>query len=557
MHRGTLSAAPKEQEVESRFSPSSSAQWPIRPWAGEDVLAFWFGESDQPTPSFIREAAIASLRDGETFYSENLGRPYLRQAIATYLTDLHHLPIGTDRIAVTASGVSALMLASQLLVAPGDRVVTVTPLWPNAVEIPKVVSGRVTCVSLEVQDGRWTLPLEKLLHALTPGTRMLVLNSPNNPTGWTIQRAEQVAILEHCRRHGIWIIADDVYERLVYRRWNEIGSVVPHPGRRRRAVDRGQQLLQGLEHDRVAFGLDGRAACHPADLASLLEYNTSCVSEFTQRAGAIALQQGEPYVVKLRAELANTKEKLFAALRPLPRLEVPEADGAMYLFLRVAGEDDSVRLAKRLIEEVGLGLAPGRAFGPEGEGWLRWCYAADWKKIESGIERLARFLSNILSNAGRFPRREPLHTIKVLALGFVLLGAFLLIGRALGHGSRAALYFLPVWLAGAAINLWFGVAKAGYSMRDEAPIFLLIFAIPSALALLASVEACLGWRPVAVFEGISGDPGGRLRLSDAHADGLEGNDADHLSSRCSCFCLLQRQVLVNKGDRHTTLTDST
>ena len=98
-------------------------------------------------------------------------------------------------------------------------------------------------------------------------------------------------------------------------------------------------------------------------------------------------------MAKFRAELAQTKAKLFAALRQLPQLEVPEADGAMYLFLRVTGQEDSLHLAKRLIEEVGLGLAPGRAFGPEGEGWLRWCYAADWTKVESGIERLSRFLS--------------------------------------------------------------------------------------------------------------------------------------------------------------------
>ena len=199
-----------------------------------------------------------------------------------------------------------------------------------------------------------------------------------------------------------------------------------------------------------------------ADLAALLEYNVSCVSEFTQRAGAIALQQGEPYVAQLRTELAHTKAKLSAALRQLPGLEVPEADGAMYLFLRVAGEDDSVRLAKRLIEEVGLGLAPGRAFGPEGEGWLRWCYAAEWKKIESGIERLARFLSsNWFRALLQFPfrRKEPVHTIKILLLGFVLLAAFLLAGRAFGNGSRAALYFLPAWLAAAAINLWFGVRR--------------------------------------------------------------------------------------------------
>jgi aspartate aminotransferase len=381
------------KETEQRFSPSLVRAVANTAMGREDVLPFWFGESDQPTPSFIREAAIASLHAGETFYSENLGRAYLRQAISTYLTDLHQCAIGTDRVAVTASGVSALMVATQLLVAPGDRVVTVTPLWPNAVEIPKVVGGRVTCVSLEVQAGRWFLPLEKLLQALTPGTRMLVLNSPNNPTGWTIQPAQQRAILEHCRRHGIWILTDDVYERLVY-----IDGMKSAPS----------FLTLAEDHDRVivvnsfskAWTMTGwrlgwmvaPSAILP-DLASLLEFNVSCVPEFTQRAGAVALQQGEPYVVNLRAELGHTKQKLIAALRQLPHLEVPEVDGAMYLFLRVAGEEDSVCLAKRLIEEVGLGLAPGRAFGPEGEGWLRWCYAADWKKNESGIERLSRFLS--------------------------------------------------------------------------------------------------------------------------------------------------------------------
>jgi aspartate aminotransferase len=392
VHPATLSRATKEQDVEPRFSPSLVRAVANAAMGREDVLPFWFGESDQPTPSFIREAAIESLRAGETFYAENLGRPYLREALSKYLTNLHHCTIGTDRVAVTTSGNSALMVASQLLLEPGDRVVTVTPLWPNAVEIPKVMGGKVTCVSLEVRDGRWTLPLDKLLQALTPDTRMLVLNSPNNPTGWTIQRAEQREILEHCRRHGIWILADDVYERLTY-----TAGMVSAPSFLTLADDRDR--LIAVNSFSKAWSMTGwrvgwmvAPSTVLADLAALLEYNVSCVSEFCQRAAAIALQQGEPYVLKMRAELAQTKNKLTNALRPLPRLEVPEADGAMYLFLRVEGEQDSLRLATRLIEEVGLGLAPGRAFGPEGEGWLRWCYAAEWEKNESGIERLSRFL---------------------------------------------------------------------------------------------------------------------------------------------------------------------
>lgn len=393
MHPPTLSRTTKERDAELRFSPSLVRAVANAAMGREDVLPFWFGESDQPTPSFIREAAIASLRAGETFYAENLGRPYLREALSSYLTDLHHCAIGTDRIAVTASGNSALMVASQLLLEPGDRVVTVTPLWPNAVEIPKIMGGQVTCVSLQARDGQWTLPLEKLLQALTPDTRMLVINSPNNPTGWTIQRAEQRAILEHCRRHGIWILADDVYERLIYS-----DGMRSAPSFLTLAED-GDRLIVVNSFSkawRMTGWRVGWMIVPPAvvpDLATLLEYNVSCVSEFSQRAAAIALEQGEPYVLQLRAELAHTKNKLISALRPLPRLEVPDADGAMYLFLRVAGEEDSLCLATRLIEEVGLGLAPGRAFGPEGEGWLRWCYAAEWRKIESGIERLSRFLS--------------------------------------------------------------------------------------------------------------------------------------------------------------------
>ena len=358
----------------------------------ENLLPFWFGESDQPTPAFIRDAAVASLQAGETFYSENLGRPYLRHAIAKYLTGLHGRTVGVERIAMTTSGDSALMLASQLLIEAGDRVVIVTPLWPNAVEIPKIAGGQVECVSLEVRHGRWTLPLEKLLEAMTPGTRMLVINSPNNPTGWTIDREEQRAILDHCRRLGIWIVADDVYERLVY-----VEGMRSAPSFLTLAENEDRVIV--VNSFSKAWSMTGWRVgwlvAPPSvlpELASLIEYNTSCVAEFVQRGAAVAAEQGEPYVVALRAGLADTQRRLTTMLRELPGVEVPEASGAMYVFLRVVGEGDSMRFAKRLVDEVGLGLAPGRAFGPEGEGWLRWCFASVWAKNEMGVERLARFL---------------------------------------------------------------------------------------------------------------------------------------------------------------------
>ncbi len=376
-----------------RFAASLIRELANSAMGREDLLPFWFGESDQVTPSFIRDAAITSLREGETFYTENLGRRYLRDAVARYLTGLHGRAIGMDRIAMTTSGDSALMLASQLLVSPGDRVVIVTPLWPNAVEIPKIAGAEVECVSLEVRDGRWGLPLERLLDALTPGTRMLLINSPNNPTGWTIGREEQRAIFEHCRWLGIWIVADDVYERLVYDE-----GVKSAPSFLTLAEDEDRLIVVNsfskawtMTGWRVGWMVVPTAVV--GELSSLIEYNTSCIAEFVQRGAAAAVEHGEAYVVELRARLGDTQRRLIAALREIPGVEVPEASGAMYVFLRVAGESDSMQFARRLVDEVGLGLAPGRAFGPEGEGWMRWCYAATWEKNEMGVERLAGFLA--------------------------------------------------------------------------------------------------------------------------------------------------------------------
>ena len=180
-----------------------------------DILPFWVGEPDEPTPEFIRKAAMDSIAAGETFYTHNLGIPEIREALSAYLRGLHQ-GLKSQEVVITSAGVNALMLATQLLVDPGDRVVAVVPLWPNLQEIPRILGAHVETVALEFSPSGWFLNMEKLLKALTPGTRALYLNSPNNPTGWTISREEQRAILEHCRRHGIWIFADDAYERLYY-----------------------------------------------------------------------------------------------------------------------------------------------------------------------------------------------------------------------------------------------------------------------------------------------------------------------------------------------------
>jgi aspartate/methionine/tyrosine aminotransferase len=357
-----------------------------------DVLAFWFGESDETTPAAIRAAAIASIEAGETFYSANLGLPPLREAVAGYMSSLHPA-VDPSRVAVTSSGVSALMLAAQMLVGAGDEVVAVTPVWPNLVAQPAILGARVVRVPLAPDAaGAWGLDVERLLAAVTPATRMLLVNAPNNPTGWTLTRPEQQRILDHCRGTGTWIVADEVYERLYYPGGAPTGTAAPSfldlAGSDDRVV-----VVHSFSKSFLMTGWRLGWLVAPASLvaqmAKLIEFNTSCAPVFVQRAGLAALQDASSSVPSLVAKMQACRDTLLPLLQAMPGVQVAVPRGGMYAFLRVEGEGDSLRLAKRLVTEQGLGLAPGVAFGPEAEGWLRWCFASrEPQRLVDGARRL-------------------------------------------------------------------------------------------------------------------------------------------------------------------------
>ncbi len=358
----------------------------------DDVLAFWFGESDEPTPAFIRDAAVRSLQDGETFYAHNLGLPELREALSRYTGSLHK-PVDAGRIAVTSSGVNALMLAMQALAGAGDEVVAVVPVWPNLTAQPVILGASVKRVALEVRDGAWCLNLPALLAAVTSATQVLLINAPNNPTGWTITRAEQSAILAHCRRTGTWIVADEVYERIFFRPDSVCAPSfldIAEPDDRLVVAHSFSKsfLMTGW---RLGW-LVAPPVLMPA-IGKLIEFNTSCAPVFIQRAGLAALAGAADFVPGLVQRLQACRDTLLPALAGVPGVTVAVTDGGMYAFFRVEGHDDSLALAKRLVVEAGLGLAPGAAFGDEAEGWLRWCFASrEPVRLSRGVERLARFL---------------------------------------------------------------------------------------------------------------------------------------------------------------------
>jgi aspartate/methionine/tyrosine aminotransferase len=360
-----------------------------------DVLAFWFGESDEVTPDFIREAAIESLRKGETFYAHNLGLPQLREEVANYASRLHG-NVASNRIAITSGGVNALMLAVQMLVDAGDEVVAVTPVWPNLTAQPLIMGAQLRRVSLTPSQGAWTLDLQRLLDAITPFTKVLIVNAPNNPTGWTLSRAEQLAILAHCRKTGTWILADEVYERLYYEPTDNgcapsFLDVAAPDDRLVVAHSFSKSFL--MTGWRLGWLVMPPEMTH--HMGKLVEFNTSCASVFTQRAGMVALQRTDEVTPRIVAHLKECRDTLVPLLQKVPGVELQPAKGGMYAFFKLDGFGDSLVTAKRLVAEAGLGLAPGNAFAPEAQGWLRWCFASkDVGRLRLGVERLNGWLQD-------------------------------------------------------------------------------------------------------------------------------------------------------------------
>jgi aspartate/methionine/tyrosine aminotransferase len=243
-------------------------------------------------------------------------------------------------------------------------------------------------------DGAWTLDMDRLLAAVTPRTRMLVVNAPNNPTGWTLSRPEQQRLLDHCRTTGTWLLADEVYERLYF---EPTANGCAPSFLDIAAPDDRLVVAHSFSKSFLMTGWRLGWLVVPAPLVNalgkLIEFNTSCASVFTQRAALAALAHRDEITPPIVAHLKTCRDTLLPLLAAIPGVEVAVPRGGRYAFFRLPGCDDSVTVAKRLVAEAGLGLAPGAAFAPEAAGWLRWCFAAkDPGRLVEGVRRLRAWL---------------------------------------------------------------------------------------------------------------------------------------------------------------------
>jgi aspartate/methionine/tyrosine aminotransferase len=371
-----------------------------------DVDFLCFGESDCASPASAMQALKQALDAGHTRYPDIRGLPLLRQGLSDYLTTLHWYPVSERRIAVTASGMAAINVAFSAVLSQGDTVVLITPAWPNPGNLATLRGVTVREVPLSLGRQGFELDLERLEQALS-GARALVLNSPNNPTGWCADHEQLGAILAMCRRRGVWIISDEVYSRLVYDGSEAAPSMID--------VASPDDRLIVCNSFSKAWAMTGYRAGwlvvpegQRDKIGEVIELTHSGVAPFTQM-GALAALQDRDFIARFRAYCAAGREIVTNALAGMPGVEYHSPPGAFYAFVRIAGLEDSLGFAMRLVRQYRVAIAPGRAFGAAGEGFIRICFAQAPERLTRAMARLqASLAAEALSpaNAADLPQHH-------------------------------------------------------------------------------------------------------------------------------------------------------
>ncbi len=361
-----------------------------------DVIPLYFGESNIPTPEFIKAAAAKALQDGYTYYTSNAGLPTLRHALARYYRRLHGVELDAlSQIVITASGVQALNVAIRCLLDPGDEALVLTPNWPNGAAIVQMCNAVPVEVPHAVEGDRFGIDFDALEEAVTPRTRMLLYTSPSNPLGWVATDEDQRRLLEFSRRHKIWLMADEVYERLNF---PEGGGTTAAPSILKKVTsDDPVVVIQSFSKAYCMTGwrLGWLVTTNPElarQAAVFNEFTVIHAASFTQRAAEVALEQGESAVTSMVEQYRSNRDYVIERLSAMPGVSVPLPEGAFYVFPRMEGLTDSFEFCREMLLETRVGIAPGSAFGAGGEGSVRLCYASEHSVLERAFDRMEPFV---------------------------------------------------------------------------------------------------------------------------------------------------------------------
>ena len=361
--------------------------------ARPDTISLAQGEGDSPTPGFIIEAATKAMQEGKTFYGPTLGLPEMRQEISTYYSHIFNMSIPTNRIFVTASGTTAVHLALMSILDEGDEVVAVTPIWKNLIGIIEMTGASFNEVPMREEQGQWQLDLEQLFSACTPNTKVILLVTPSNPTGWVMKRDEMKQVMEFARARGIWIVSDEIYARTTYSGIRAPSFLDVSEPEDRLFVVNSFSKSWAMTGWRLGW-LIGPARVE-TKIYDMALYENMCPPTFVQHGGIAALRHGEGFIKEQQIQWQHNLDLIETRFRDMPRVIFSRPPSSFYAFFRVDGFPNSMTFARQLIDEAGISLAPGCSFGSQCRDYLRMCFGASPQKLGSALDRLEAFLKKV------------------------------------------------------------------------------------------------------------------------------------------------------------------
>lgn len=360
---------------------------------GEDVIHMEIGRPDFDTPQVIKDAANTALANGNVFYTSNYGTPELRQAIADKLKRDNGIDYKAEEILVTIGVGEGTYAAVAAFTEPGDEILVPDPVWLNYIHVPHFFGAVPVSYALK-EENDYQIDLDQIESLITPKTKMLVINTPGNPTG-VVQSYETLEKLaDIAKKHNLIVVSDEIYEKLVYNGAKHV-SIAALPGMKERTI-----TLNGFSKCYSMTGWRLGYAAAPVEFIKAMvrvhAYINTCAPSFVQEAGITALEKAEPDVQEMVKEYQRRRDYAVSAINAIDGLSCKTPGGAFYIFVNIkALGKTSAEMADYLLDHAKIAAVPGSAFGPEGEGYIRLSYACSYERIVEAMERLKKAVADL------------------------------------------------------------------------------------------------------------------------------------------------------------------
>lgn len=360
---------------------------------GKDIIHMEIGRPDFDTPQVIKQAAYDSIARGNVFYTSNYGSPELRKAIAEKLQRDNHIAYEPEEILVTIGVGEGTYAAVAAFLEPGDEILVPNPIWLNYIHVPNFFGAVPVSYDLK-EENDFQIDMEQLKSLITPKTKMLVINTPGNPTGTVQSRETLEALAKLAIEHDLIVLSDEIYEKLVYGGAEHI-SIASLPGMKERTI-----TLNGFSKCYSMTGWRLGYAAAPREFIQAMvrvhHYINTCASSFVQEAGITALEKAEPDVQEMVKEYARRRDYMVQALNDIPGVHCKTPGGAFYVFANIKSFGlSSNEMADYLLEQAGIATVAGSAFGTQGEGYIRLSYACSYERIVEGMARMKDALARL------------------------------------------------------------------------------------------------------------------------------------------------------------------